>query len=152
VGSNPPIAIRVTRRYAVSAERVFAAWLDPTMIGKFMFGSHLRDETVLHLNVDALVGGAFSFSVRRQNMVIDHVGTYSELVRPRRLALRWSAVEAGSDPSTGADSRVTIDIVPQGGGCDLTLTHEFPAAWADYAQRTKTGWTTMTNALADAFA
>ena len=152
MSSKPPIAIRVTHRYTAGAERVFDAWLDPAMIGKFMFGSHLRDETVLHLNVDARVGGAFSFLVRRQSMVIDHVGTYTELVRPRRLAFSWSAVEAGSDPSTGADSRVTIDIVAQGGGCELTLTHEIPAAWADYAERTKAGWTTMTNALADALA
>ena len=47
-----PILVCVTRRYSASAERVFDAWLDPAMIGKFMFGSHLRDETVLHLNVD----------------------------------------------------------------------------------------------------
>jgi len=29
------------------------------MIGTFMFGLHLRDETVLHVNVEARMGGAF---------------------------------------------------------------------------------------------
>ena len=151
MSSTAPVIVRVTRRYSASAERVFDAWLDPAMIGKFMFGSHLRDETVVHLNVEARKGGAFSFLVRRQQMTIDHVGTYLELVRPTRLAFSWSAVEVGGTPA-GADSRVTIDIVPHGGGCELTLTHEIPPAWADYAERTKAGWTTMTNALASALA
>ena len=149
--TEAPIRVRVTRRYSASAERVFDAWLDPTLIGRFMFGPHLRDETVLHLNVDAHVGGTFSFLVRRQQMTIDHVGRYLELVRPTRLAFSWSAVEVGS-ASAGADSRVTIDIVPQRDGCELTLTHEIPPAWADYAERTKAGWTTMTDALVDALA
>jgi uncharacterized protein YndB with AHSA1/START domain len=150
VSAKPPLLVRVTRRYAASAERVFDAWLDPAMIGKFMFGPHLRDETVVHLNVEPRVGGAFSFRVRRQAMVIDHVGTYVELARPRRLVFSWSAVAVGSDGPLGADSRVTIDIAAQGSGCELTLTHEIPAEWADYAERTKSGWTTMTDALAGA--
>jgi len=37
-------------------------------------------------------------------------------------------------------------------GRDLTLTHEIPAEWTDYAQRTKAGWTTMTDAVVDALA
>lgn len=152
MSAKPPILVRVTRRYAASAESVFDAWLDPKMIGKFMFGPHLRDETVVHLNVDARLGGAFSFRVRRPGMVIDHVGQYFELVRPTRLAFTWSAFEAGSDQPAGSDSRVTINIEPQVQGCELTLTHELAPEWADFAERTKSGWTTMTNALIDALA
>jgi uncharacterized protein YndB with AHSA1/START domain len=38
--SQAPV-IRVERRLAAPAERVFDAWLDPVWIGRFMFGPHL---------------------------------------------------------------------------------------------------------------
>lgn len=145
--TRPPVIVSVTRRYAASAERVFDAWLDPSMIAKFMFGPHLRDESIVHLDVDARVGGAFSFLVRRQETEVDHVGHYLELARPSRLVFTWSAFAAGADRNSSSASRVAIDIVPHRDGCVLTLTHAMPAEWADFAERTKRGWTTMTDAL-----
>jgi Activator of Hsp90 ATPase homolog 1-like protein len=38
-------------------------------------------------------------------------------------------------------SRVTIEITPQGTGCELTLTHEMDPKWAAYKDRTQAGWT-----------
>jgi uncharacterized protein YndB with AHSA1/START domain len=122
--------------------RVFDAWLDPEMIGKFMFGPALRDEEVLHLTVDARVGGSFSFLVRRQGQEIDHVGTYQEIDRPRRLIFTWGVVGSSTD-----ESRVIIDIVSVDSGSELTLTHEMDPKWADYADRTRAGWTKMVEAL-----
>jgi uncharacterized protein YndB with AHSA1/START domain len=59
-------ASRVTRRFSAAPERVFDAWLDPEMIGRWMFGPALRDEEVLRIAVDARIGGSFSFVVRRK--------------------------------------------------------------------------------------
>ncbi len=73
-----PVQVRVVRSFAAPAERVFDAWLDPTSIGKWMCGPALRDEEVLHLEIDPRVGGKFSFLVRRQGTEIDHVGTDTE--------------------------------------------------------------------------
>ena len=120
--------------YDLAPERVFDAWLDPALIGKWMFGPAVRDEEIVRLSVDARVGGSFSFLVRRQGTEIDHVGQYLEIDRPRRLVFTWGTADDLPDTS-----RVTIDIAGRAGGCDLTLTHEMDAKWADYKDRTEAG-------------
>lgn len=60
----------------------------------------------------------------------------------------WSAIARGFAETPDDASRVAIEISPQGTGCELTLTHEAPAEWADYADRTK--WTKITDELAKA--
>lgn len=140
-----PTIVRVTRAYSYPADRVFDAWLDPKMIGRFMFGSHLRDEKVVHLRTDAHVGGTFSFLVTRQGQRIDHIGRYEVIERPHKLVFTWSIAPEAIDAS-----RVTVEIVPRGAACELTLSHELAPGWEDYAERTKGGWTRMTDELDEA--
>lgn len=141
--SEQPVQIRIRRRFDVAAVRVFDAWLDPRLIGQWMFGTALRDEEVLRIAVDARVGGSFSFLVRRDQQALDHVGQYLEIDRPRRLAFSW-----GVGTASEAESRVTIEIAPQGAGCELSLTHRMHPKWAEYAGRTEAGWTRMLDVLA----
>ena len=141
MNAKPPVNVRVTRRFNASPERVFDAWLDPGMIGRWMFGPTLRDEEVTRISLDARIGGSFSFVVRRQGEEFDHVGEYLEIDRPRRLVFTWGIAQ-------GDSSRVIIDIVSRKTGCELTLTHELHPDWADYASRTQAGWTKMLDALA----
>jgi uncharacterized protein YndB with AHSA1/START domain len=108
-----------------------------------MFGPALRDEEVVRITLDARVGGRFSFLVRRQGNEIDHIGRYVEIDRPRWLVFTWAVAPDAEDAS-----RVTIDIVPQGTACELTLTHEMQPQWADFAGRVREGWTKMLEALA----
>jgi uncharacterized protein YndB with AHSA1/START domain len=140
--SNQPLIVRVTRRYDAASQRVFDAWLDPAMIGRFMFGPELREEEVLRIAIDPRVGGAFSFLVRRGGTQIDHVGTYREIDRPRRLVFTWGIAGESVD-----ESLVTIEIAPRGAGCELTLTHSMDAKWREYASRTEAGWTKMLEML-----
>lgn len=142
-----PIQARVTQHFAVAAERVFDAWLTPELIGQWMFGPALREEEVVRLTVDARVGGAFSFMVRRQGQEIDHIGEYLEMDRPRRLVFTWG-VRGHSDDQ----SRVIIDITPLTQGCELTLTHEMDPKWADFVERSRAGWAKMVGVLADKLA
>jgi len=142
--SDSSVAVQVKRRFAASAERIFDAWLDPALIGQFMFGPRLREEEVLRLDVDARVGGPFSFVVRRGDATIDHVGTYQVIERPRRLGFTWGVAGESQD-----ESHVLIEIEPLSDGCELTLTHHLPARWADYAARTQSAWSLMLNALAE---
>ena len=145
--TKSPVLVRVSHRFHAPAERVYDAWLDPRMIGRWMFGVALPEE-VLHLHVDARVGGSFSFLVRREGREIDHVGEYLELDRPRHLAFTWGIRGAEG----GAASRVAIEIVPTEAGCELTLNHELHPDWADYAERTEKSWATMIGILDGALA
>ncbi|MBO9539039.1 SRPBCC domain-containing protein [bacterium] len=143
---NPehPVNAVVSRRIDASPDRVFDAWLSPEMIGRWMFGPALRDEEVVRISLDARVGGAFSFVVRRQGAEIDHVGEYLEMSRPQRLVFTWGVM-----PSADR-SRVTVELVPQEAGTTLTLTHELHPDWAEYAARTEASWALMIDALAAA--
>jgi uncharacterized protein YndB with AHSA1/START domain len=144
-GAAQYIKVTVTHQFEASPERVFDAWLDPEMIGKWMFGVALREEEVLRIVADARVGGSFSFLVRRQGQEIDHIGKYREIDRPRRLVFTWGIAGESED-----ESFVTIEIVPQGTGAELTLTHAMDSKWADYTSRAEDGWTKMLNELAAA--
>ncbi|BCU77422.1 SRPBCC domain-containing protein [Luteolibacter sp. LG18] len=136
--------VKIVRRYQAPAEQVFDAWLDPALLGRWMFGPEVRDEEIVRLSVDAKVGGCFSFVVQRGGQEIDHVGRYLEIDRPSRLKFTWGLVGMSVD-----ESWVTLDIVADGEGCELTLTHELDPAWADYADRTRQGWTMMCGKLAE---
>jgi uncharacterized protein YndB with AHSA1/START domain len=135
--------VRVIQRFTAPPERVFDAWLDTVMLGRFMFGPTLRDEEIVRLSLEARVGGAFSFVVPRQGQEIDHIGRYLEIDRPRRLVFTWAVA-----PDPEDSSRVVIEIAPLETGCELTLTHEMQPKWADFAERVQSGWSKMLAALA----
>jgi uncharacterized protein YndB with AHSA1/START domain len=137
--TEPNPRARVVHRFRASPERVFDAWLDPTKIALW-FGPGLGEMT--RIEVDARVGGRFSFVQRRGGQDVDHVGEYLELDRPKRLAFTWGIAP---DPP---ESRVTIEIAPHGSGCELVLVHEMHAKWVDYVARTERGWSTMLEAMA----
>ena len=140
VGANA--LVRVNHRFPASAAAVFDAWLDPELIGKWMFGPAVRDEQVVRMLIDPRVGGAFSFVVRRQGKEINHLGEYLTIERPHRLVFTWTTAD-----SLPATSRVTIEILSLENQCELTLTHEIQPEWLDYATRIEESWSTMLNVL-----
>lgn len=138
-----PIAIAV-QTFNVAPQRVYDAILDPEMIARFMFGPLLREEEILHIDIEPKVGGAFSYKVRRGAHEIDHVGKFLELNRPRRIVFTWAiAGESDHEPST-----VAIDLIPTDEGCTLRLVHEMAPEWAEYVDRTRAGWEKMFGVLA----
>lgn len=141
------IAVTVQQSFHHSPERLFDAFLDPHWIGKWMFGPQIRDEVVLRIHVDPQRGGEFSFLVRRpakpEGTEINHVGRYMEISRPGRLSFTWAI---GSHDENS--SRVTLEVIPLGSGSEVTLTHEIPIEWADYAERTRGSWAHMLATLA----
>jgi uncharacterized protein YndB with AHSA1/START domain len=138
-----PIDIRVTQNFTAMSDRVYQSWLDQTQLGQWMFGATMQDE-ILHIEIDAKVGGKFSLLVRRNGQQFDHVGEYLELDRPNRIAFTWGIA------GMGTPSRVVIEIAPNGTGADATLTAEIPPEWADYAERTRAGWAKILAAQAAA--
>jgi len=142
----------VTRRYGASPERVFDAWLDPGLVGRWMLGPSVRDEEVVRVTIDARVGGAFSFVVRRQGEEIDHFGQYLEIDRARRLVFTWNAgpvaKRAAAQPASADSARVIVEIAVLDRGCKLTLTHEMAPEWASFVPKAELSWATMLNSLA----
>ncbi len=139
---NEKVSVCVTHRFTASAQRVFDAWLDPQLICRWMFGPALRDEEVLRIAVEVRIGGPFSFVVRRQGQEIDHLGEYLAIERPSRLVFTWTTRDNLPDTS-----QVTIRIQPSGTGCELTLTHEMNAQWADYTDGVQASWAKMIGVL-----
>jgi uncharacterized protein YndB with AHSA1/START domain len=138
--SDNPIIIRISRRYAFPAERVFDAWLDAGKARRFLFATSKGQ--MVRAEIDARAGGSFNFTDRREGVDVEHVGEYLEIDRPRRLVFTFHTERGSTDLS-----RVTVEIVAQGSGCELTLTHEIDPKWAEYKDRTQSGWTTILEGL-----
>lgn len=130
--------VRVTRRFDASAERVFDAWLHPQTAGKWLFATPTGQMTCVQ--IDARVGGKFLL-VRRDGEDVQHIGEYLEIDRPRRLVFTFKVPKYSAE-----NTRVSVDIVPDGAGCNLTLTHEH--VLPEWADRTKQGWTMILGGLA----
>ena len=70
-------------------------------------------------------------------------GEYLEIDWPRRLVFTLS-VEKYSQ----AADRVSIEIAPRHGGCELTLTHEMSPEAGQFKKRTEDGWSGILEGLA----
>jgi uncharacterized protein YndB with AHSA1/START domain len=125
------VTVKVSRRFKASPERVFDAWLDPAKARRFLFATPTGE--ILRAEIDARVGGRFLIVDRRDGEDVAHEGEYLEIDRPRRLRFTF-----GVPKSTKDYSRVSIEIVPVDGGCELTLIHE--GVLAEYADKTLQGW------------
>jgi uncharacterized protein YndB with AHSA1/START domain len=136
-----PVTVRVTRRFDASPERVFDAWLDSETAAKFLFATPTG--RVVRAEIDARVGGKFVFVDRRDGADVEHIGEYLEITRPRRLAFTFAVPKFSSQRTS-----VSIDIVPDGAGCTVSLTHA--GVLPDYASRTEEGWTRILDGLAAA--
>jgi uncharacterized protein YndB with AHSA1/START domain len=131
--------LSITRHFEFPIERVFDAWLDPAKAGKFLFATLAG--TMVRVEIDARVGGAFNFTDRREGEDVEHVGTYLEIDRPRRLVFTF-AVPKYSKVVT----RVSIDLKPLATGCELTLTHD--GVLPEWLERSREGWSKIVGALA----
>ncbi len=145
--------VRVARKFKASPERVFDAWLDPRIAGRWLFATASRPMTLVR--IDARAGGAFRFVDRNDGEHIEHAGVYIEIVRPRRLAFTLS-LENHQQVMT----RVVTEIVPLTGdvgwphavrtegartlgdtGCELIVAHEDVPA--EFASNIEARWTGM---------
>ncbi|WP_375754784.1 SRPBCC domain-containing protein [Corallococcus exercitus] len=132
-----PVTLSVTHRFKASAERVFDAWLDPAKARHWLFVTK-TDTPLVRSEVDARVGGTYTFTDSRDGEEVEHVGEYLELDRPRRLVFTLAVPRYSQDYD-----RVTVDIVPQGTGCELTLTHEMGPDGEQWKDSTVKGWNTL---------
>ncbi len=134
------VVVRVSRRFDASPERVFDAWLDPATVGRWLFAT--ADGVMQRVEIDPRVGGGFTIVERRAQGDAAHYGRYLEIDRPHRLVFRFAV-----EPDDEGDN-VTVEIVADGSGCVLTLTHEMSPEYASYEPQTRNGWTMVLDSLA----
>lgn len=133
--------VTITRRFSASPERVFDAFLDPAIARRFMFATPTGE--MVRVEIDPRVGGAYTFVDRRDGEDIEHVGQILELDRPHRLTFEFAVPKY--DPTR---TTVRLDIVADGTGALLTLTHE--GVDDAYLEQTGKGWTMILETAAAA--
>ena len=143
------IEAKVSHRFSASPERVFDAWLDAHRVREWMalpfsaLGG--RPVDVRRVDIDARVGGRFTFSDMREDGEAVHWGTYLEIDRPRRLVCTWFT---STEDEQEDNSVVTVTIEPDGEGCVATIVHRMDARWAEYISQTEQGWSGMLDQIA----
>ncbi len=136
MSDEPSTVLRITRRFNASAERVFDAWLDPTIAREWLFTSPGTDTVNRRVKVDAQVGGSYLFTNKCDDVELEAVGEYLEIDRPCRLVFTFAMPQFGPHVD-----RLTVEIVADGAGCVLTLTHELLPP--EFQGPTESGWGKM---------
>src|SRR5262245_45736988 len=140
IGPSPG-GIRVAQRFTAPAERVFHAWLDPQLAGRWLFAT--ASQPMTDVDIDPRVGGSFRFAEGRERARTEHTGEYVEIVPHRRLVFTL----AGADRPRLV-TRVTVELTARKAGCELLLVHENvpPARVAE----TEARWTGVLYGLGEA--
>ena len=112
---SSPTAVEVRRRLPAPVDEVFDWWTDARLLARWMTPTGTCEATV-----DARKGGALRVVMSGDGVVIEHVGEFLDVERPRRLVFTWSSPYTGPRPTV-----VTVELVPAPDGTtDLTLIHE----------------------------
>lgn len=142
-GDEDEAAELVVRRVmAAPRERVFAAWLDPVSLARWMRPGRT---TAVTAEVDARVGGRFRIVMEHGGGGVDHWGEYLVIDRPSRLSFTWISANTDHHPSI-----VTVDFLDRGRNTEVVLSHRrLPAARLDAHRQ---GWTGILEQLRATFA
>ena len=122
--------VKVTHFFEASCERVFDAWLDPTKVGRFLFRT--KTGVMEKIEIDPRVGGRYCIVENRNGKSAEHFGTYLEINRPHRLVFTME------DNVALRSTTVIVEIVAEGTGCRLTLTHE--GVTEEFVEKVNAGW------------
>ncbi|WP_187393942.1 SRPBCC family protein [Oceaniovalibus sp. ACAM 378] len=132
----------MTYFFDAAPEDVFDAWLDPDLIAQWMFDPGYREQRAEDIQLDARVGGSFTFKLSRDGSPVIYTGTFVEISRPARLVLTWQVV--GRDRDTVVD----VTIEPRDGGTFLTLVHRLGVVPDRIVEEVEQDWSADFTSLA----
>ena len=143
------VEARVQHRFESAAEQLYDAWLDHKQVRQWL-GKSLRNMglsgEISRVEIDAQIGGKFTFSDMRETGEAVHWGYYRELQRPRRIVFSWFVSE---EDEIADSSLVTLAIEAQDKGCTATISHCLDAQYAEYIPQTEKGWKAMLSSSSD---
>ncbi len=152
MAQNSVTTLTMTRRFDVTAERVFDAWLNPVMMRRWLFTLERTNKVAKN---EPFVGGAWEISDERDGKLYTAIGRYLEIDRPRRLVFTFEMPQFGNTVDT-----VTVEIEPLEDGCEMTFTQEITVpheenwtaadleqALGEYRSSTEHGWNLMFSGL-----
>lgn len=142
-------ALQLTRTLSAPPAEVYAAWLDPAQIRRWMGDA---DYPVTEVVVEARVGGRYRIAVTAPDGGVHlTVGEYRELVPGKRLVKTW--VYEGPHPAADrGESLLTVELREAGPGVtELTLRHE-RISTAGGGETLREGWIGCLDQMAALFA
>jgi len=137
-------SLTVKRRFKAPPAKVFAAWIDPEKVMRWMGPGEIKAAAA---ECDARVGGRYRWTMRKPTgEELEISGVYREVVPNEKLVFTWAWK---STPER--ESLVTVLLKPDGDGTLLTLMHE--QFFNDEARdRHQGGWTGALDKMEKLFA
>jgi uncharacterized protein YndB with AHSA1/START domain len=128
------VDVRVSQQFSVKPSEVYRAFLNPRMARQFLFATEAG--TIVRAEINARIGGEFTFVDRRDGVDVLHTGHYVELDPGRCISFDFK-VPVYSD----ASATVTLEFLPVWQGCNVMLTCEgvLPA----WGEATRDGWSSI---------
>jgi uncharacterized protein YndB with AHSA1/START domain len=132
----------VRRVLRLPRERVFAAWLDPVLMARWMCPGDTRRATV---ELDPRVGGKFRIVMHDGRGEGEHWGEYLAIEPPARLSFTWISANTERRPTL-----VTVELFERGADTELVLTQRrLPP---DKVAAHRKGWSEIVAKLEEALA
>ena len=126
--------VRLTCLLEAPPERIYRAWTTPSEVVKwFVPDPDARCEVS---QMDAQVGGKYTMSVILPEERHTMTGEYTALEPNRLIRFTWQGTCGAVDDEI---SEVTVALKPDGGGTQITLTHDRQANIASRDAHAK-GW------------
>lgn len=127
----------VRRVLPIPRDEVFAAWLDPESLARWMCPGAVTSATA---EVDPRVGGSFRIVMTDARGEVEHLGQYLKIEPPSMLSFTWISVNTDHEPTV-----VTIEFLIHEAGTELVLTHRgLPPSQVDAHRK---GWTDIVGNL-----
>jgi uncharacterized protein YndB with AHSA1/START domain len=136
-------SLTIKRRIKAPPAKVFAAWIDPEKVKRWMGPGEGK---ALSVECDLRVGGRYRWVMQSPDGEIHDVsGVYREVIADEKLVFTWAW-----KTTPERESQVTVLLKPDGDGTLLTLTHEhfFDEAARD---RHQYGWNSALDKMEKSF-